>query len=199
VCSHSTRSPLQDLHTPRPEESMLFLSSREVYPQKSSSLGSSSLCLSEDLLSRLRGSYTCQPKLPSPETRYSWSTLTFLGDLGPRAIATFGRYLRFLQSRDPRMPRCRLLDLSPFVGSLLMRPTSRLVNLRGPTYRGHYSLQPTMIHAMHVVSATCALRVLASVPPNLSSPLPRNTDMPALRIEHRSLKFSLATSSRSLD
>jgi hypothetical protein len=42
----------------------------------------------------------------------------------------------------PEVPRCRLLDLSPFVGSLLTRPTSGLVNLRGPMYRGHYSLRP---------------------------------------------------------
>jgi hypothetical protein len=42
----------------------------------------------------------------------------------------------------PEVPRCRLLDLSPFVGSLLTRLTSELVNLRGPMYRGHYSLRP---------------------------------------------------------
>jgi hypothetical protein len=57
----------------------------------------------------------------------------------------------------PKVPRCRLLDLSPFVGSLLTRLTPELVNLRGLMYRGHYSLQPTLIHAMHMISATSAL------------------------------------------
>jgi len=95
----------------------------------------------------------------------------------------------------PEVPRCRLLDLLPFVGSLLTRLTSELVNLWGPMYRGHYFLRPlwSMPCTWSPRRRLLHSRVYSG---QLIQSAPRNADMADIQVELWSLKFSLATSSR---
>jgi hypothetical protein len=101
--SHSCRSLHQDLLTPWPEElkgsSLLSgVSTHSNLPRSDLPHFAYRRICCRDFASPTLASRS----LRIPETRYPWSTLTFLGVSGPRAIAAHALYLRVPKSRDPR-------------------------------------------------------------------------------------------------
>jgi hypothetical protein len=140
-----------------PKNSKVLHSSRECLPTVVFLAPIFPTCLSEDLLSRLRGSYVCLPKSSDPRDPISLVNVDF-----PRRVGTSryrGSSTISLGSLVPRSeaPRSRLLVSSPFVSSLLARLTSDARQPPRPDVPRSLLTSTAMAHAMHVISTTSAL------------------------------------------
>jgi hypothetical protein len=122
--SHSRRSLYQDLHAPRPEESKLFHSSEELYPQ--STRRSSPHVLSGDRTSRDREIHGAVPGRASPEIPMVKSQPRGT-PLSPRALS-----YQFPECRNSDVPRARHLDPTMSPGSHSAPSPSGLLGSRNP-------------------------------------------------------------------